>query len=166
MEIRPAVVADADALAEVHVLGWQAAYRGMMPQKYLDGLSVADRADGWRSWLATIQPPQAILVLDPGVAGFITVGADDEEPGVGRVYAIYVRPGSWGQGRGQALMAAGVRQLASSGSGFSEATLWVLEANVRARRFYQAAGWFADGGRLVDESRGFPLEEIRYRRRL
>jgi ribosomal protein S18 acetylase RimI-like enzyme len=61
-------------------------------------------------------------------------------------------------------MAEAVRRL--SDAGFREATLWVLETNDRARRFYEAVGWSLDGQRRVDESYGFALAEVRYRRSL
>ncbi len=47
---------------------------------------------------------------------------------------------------------------------FVEVTLWVLDSNVRARRFYEAGGWSTDGGQKLDESRGFPITQVRYRR--
>jgi hypothetical protein len=49
---------------------------------------------------------------------------------------------------------------------FNELTLWVLDSNVRARRFYEAGGWATDGVRKTDESRGFPIAQVRYRRSL
>ena len=49
-------------------------------------------------------------------------------------------------------------------AGFHQATLWVLDTNVRARRFYEAAGWSADGTVKRDERLGFPIREVRYRR--
>jgi hypothetical protein len=49
---------------------------------------------------------------------------------------------------------------------FEQATLWVLDSNIRARRFYEAGGWVADGARKVDESHGFPIAEVRYQRAL
>ncbi|GAA1611951.1 GNAT family N-acetyltransferase [Actinoplanes couchii] len=178
MPVRPALPADAAELAEIHVRTWQAAYAGLIPQDYLNSLEPAQREPGWRRWLSELRPPHAILVWAPsdpagtaspagsGLAGFITVAASrDPEPaarGIGEVYAIYVRDAHWGSGAGRELMAAGLRSLAASG--FTEATLWVLASNVRARRFYEAAGWVPDGAAKVDSSRGFPLEEIRYRR--
>ena len=48
-------------------------------------------------------------------------------------------------------------------AGYRQATLWVLESNERARRFYEAAGWWPDGKVKTDCSLGFPLAEIRYR---
>jgi Acetyltransferase (GNAT) family. len=61
-------------------------------------------------------------------------------------------------------MAEATRLLTDSGC--REAILWVLESNQRARRFYEAAGWRADGGHKIDESYGFPMSLVRYRRRL
>ena len=47
-----------------------------------------------------------------------------------------------------------------------EATLWVLEDNPRARRFYEAAGWEFDGGREIFSRGGVDAWEIRYHKRL
>jgi hypothetical protein len=51
-------------------------------------------------------------------------------------------------------------------AGYTQATLWVLGTNARARRFYAAAGWAQDGAVLEDASLGVPLAEVRYRRTL
>lgn len=170
MSVRAAVPGDAVALAEVHVRTWQAAYAGQIPQEYLDSLDPAQREPGWRRWLADLRPPAAILVWDSpeGLAGFVAIrpsrdpGAEPEE--TGEITAIYLLPAYWGRGAGRELMAAALGHLA--GAGFRKATLWVLGSNVRARRFYEAAGWRPDGAAKTDDSRGFPLDEIRYRREL
>jgi ribosomal protein S18 acetylase RimI-like enzyme len=170
MRTREAVAADADALGLVHVRSWQAAYRGLVPQSYLDGLDPQRRADVWRGWLAALEPPRAVLVLEhpaDGVVGFAEIGAS-RDPGAGRLVgelmSIYVLPIHWGQGGGRLLMDEAVRSLALAE--FREASLWVLATNARARRFYDAAGWSPDGGEKVDQSLGFPLAEVRYRRSL
>ena len=50
------------------------------------------------------------------------------------------------------------------GAGFTEATLWVLQGNERAPRFYEALGWQHDGAeRTQTELTGSPLHEVRYR---
>lgn len=43
MELRPALPADALAVARVHVRAWQVGYRGLLPAAYLDSL----RATVW-----------------------------------------------------------------------------------------------------------------------
>jgi hypothetical protein len=48
MEIRAATISDAYGIAEIQVAGWQAAYRGLMPDSLLDGLSVPKREEMWQ----------------------------------------------------------------------------------------------------------------------
>ena len=50
-------------------------------------------------------------------------------------------------------------------AGYTCITLWVLEANARARRFYHRAGFAPDGARHVLDDLG-GVTEIRYRRAL
>jgi len=169
--VRPARAEDAGQIALVHVRSWQGAYRGLIPQAYLEGLDVAQRTQMWERTLAETEDPNAgVLVADEGgsVVGFVGYFPSrdpDADPGlVGEIGAIYLLPGAWGGGIGRRLMDAAIDRLA--GAGFAQATLWVLDSNVRARRFYEAGGWSADGTAKQDDSRGFPLSEVRYRRSL
>ncbi len=171
MEIRPATAADAGRIAVVHVRSWQGAYRGLMPQEYLDGLDPAARAAGWERSLRELDWSRSgVLVAEEdgalaGFAGFGPARAEDEDPArVGEVRAIYLLPEAWGRGTGGRLMAAALARLTQAG--YAEAILWVLGTNARARRFYEAGGWAADGGTLDDDSRGFRISEVRYRRPL
>ena len=50
--IRAARVADAPQIALVHVRSWQCAYRGLLPQVYLDGLDPVQRVGRWERSLA------------------------------------------------------------------------------------------------------------------
>src|ERR1035437_2660596 len=45
--IRRAIVGDVRSIARTSVLGWQAAYRGVLPDDFLAGLSVDARAVAW-----------------------------------------------------------------------------------------------------------------------
>ncbi len=85
---------------------------------------------------------------------------DDDLPGgTSEVYAIYVHPDAWSTGAGRALMTEALVQL-----GDVAVVLWVLEDNHRARRFYERAGFVADGSRKHAEMPGGPIPEVRYRR--
>jgi hypothetical protein len=46
--IRKATPEDARAIAEVHVKSWRAAYRDLLPQDFLQGLSVDRREQQWQ----------------------------------------------------------------------------------------------------------------------
>lgn len=157
-------------IGSVHVRSWQVAYRGHFPQAYLDGLDAAQRGESWRGFFEQGFPGerQALFVveLDRGLVGFASVGPsrDEDADGAGEVTALYLLPDQWGQGLGRKLMAAAVGSLANFG--FDQATLWVLETNERARRFYEAGGWVFDGASKTDARRGFSIAEVRYRRSL
>jgi len=47
VQVRRAVTADAPRIADLHVRGWQAGYRGLLPQSLLDALDPAQRVPRW-----------------------------------------------------------------------------------------------------------------------
>jgi ribosomal protein S18 acetylase RimI-like enzyme len=165
--IRDACAHDAGDIAHVHVTTWRTAYRDLVPDWYLEGLDVARRTEVWRRLLSDKANGLRTFVVESGdrIIGFASTSPsrdEDVDPQVtGEVLAIYVDPGSWGAGAGRLLMDVACTSLA--GSGFRDATLWVLEGNARARGFYEIHGWQADGTVKHDDSRGFPVTEVRYR---
>jgi ribosomal protein S18 acetylase RimI-like enzyme len=166
VEIRQADEADARAIAEVRVRTWQKAYSEILPAEFLDALSVDEGESRWRSHLTAPTPGRRTWVAESAgrVIGFVTAGAPRDEgiaKNTGEVYAVYVVPESWDRGVGRELLAHAQREL--SGQGFSEAVLWVLAGNRRARTFYERAGWRADGGAKQDTFGGREVSEVRYR---
>lgn len=172
MEVRRATVEDAQRIGEVRVRSWQRGYLGLIPQNYLDSM---DPADGLAARVGRLRDANwssggcfVVIDDDDELTGFAEFGAtrDTDAPATrtGEVMSIYLIPQAWGEGHGRALMAAALRHLTECGYG--QVTLWVLDSNDRARRFYAAAGFAPDGETKVDESRGFPLTEVRYRRTL
>jgi GNAT superfamily N-acetyltransferase len=146
--IRAARPEDARPVAEVHVDSWRHTYRGVLPDEYLDRLSVDDRESMWLGAFADPDPKSGALVAeaDGHLVGFASFGPsrDEDVPdGTGEVPAIYVEPAALGTGVGRELFAAVTETLRDAG--FTRATLWVLEANASARRFYEKAGWSWDG---------------------
>lgn len=156
-------------MATLHVRSWQVAYRGQVPDAYLDDLSSEiDRRTAF--WIRVLgeaparRQHQLVAVDGDRVAGFVTFGPCQDEPGAGELYAIYLDPDFWGHGFGRALMEAAVRGLEADG--YATAVLWVLGTNERARRFYEIAGWAADGARRTEHRGDVELREVRYRRAL
>jgi GNAT superfamily N-acetyltransferase len=165
--VRPAVVGDARAIAQIHVDGWRAAYRGQMPDAFLDSLSVDRRAEDRRRDLATPRSPEhRTWAAEEGgrLVAFAITGPsrDPRAPSdVAELFAIYVDPARWGTGDGRSLLAHVLADL--RGRGRTAVTLWVLDGNARARRFYEAAGFACDGGEKLEPFGGATLREIRYR---
>ncbi|MEO1060207.1 MAG: GNAT family N-acetyltransferase [Actinomycetota bacterium] len=162
LEIRPLTVDDADQLGPVHVRAWQAAYRGIMPDDYLDGLDGTARAARWREHLGDVPADVVHLVgdLEGRIVGGVTVGTERDERRIGELYAINLDPDAFGTGVGQALFEAGEEALRSLGH--DEAVLWVVRENARARRFYERNGWLPDGTEKAVDFGGVDVVELRY----
>jgi ribosomal protein S18 acetylase RimI-like enzyme len=150
--IRPAVPEDAEATARIHVDSWAAAYT-------LRGFSFEQRLDQHRRLL-----PSFVAEVDGRIAGFVGVGASRDRDADGELYVIYVDPAQWGCGVGRELIRAGEERLRELG--YRHVVLWVLDDNPRARRFYEAAGWQADGERRPIEFLGQTVPEVRYAKQL
>ena len=171
--VRPATPDDAAAIADAHVRGWQVAYRGLVPDAVLDGFDVECRAAAWQGRLAVDPdgtPASWTWVVedaDGTVVGFCQAGVGRDEgvappDGAGEVYAIYLRPERRDEGFGRALFATAVERLEAAG--FDPLVVWVFEANAATRRFYEAAGFVADGARHPIDFEGVVVPEVRYQR--
>lgn len=163
LQIRLATPDDCAAVAAVHVESWQAAYAGLLDPAFLAGLSVDDREASWRAVLAAGQSELMVALAGDDVAGFASFGATrdaDAPPGRGELWALYVHPRSWSTGAGRELWRAAQARLAASG--FTSTSLWVLEGNSRAIRFYSAAGFSIDAGsEKAFELGGLMVNELR-----
>lgn len=163
--IRRAAVADAAAIAAIHVQAWQESYRGLIPDDYLNRLGVGERTRSHARWLEKEGQGASFLALDDGrPVGFVQCGRarGAPHPGWGEVYALYLLDEAKGLGHGRALMVAAADHLAERD--LMPFLLWVLTANFRAFGFYRHLGGavFAEkmerfGGAMLAES-GFRFE--------
>ena len=167
MVIRDATVDDALAVADAHIRSWQAAYRGLLPPEFLDELGDhLEARTRWWSRLLTSDPDDVLVAEEDGiVVGFARVAkCRDADHGllhkVGEVQAIYLVESAWDKGLGRELMAAAEARLAARR--LTSMCVWVLGANRRARRFYEAAGWHADGVEKTETIPEATLHEVRY----
>jgi ribosomal protein S18 acetylase RimI-like enzyme len=171
--VRAMTEADIDAVATVQVRGWQAGYAGIVPDAVLAALDPAVNAAHRRARPVVAGTHTLVAVADGEVIGFTSFGpyrvqgpGDEFDPAIGELYAIYVSPDRWGAGAGRALIDA--CRVALAAEGYPEFRLWVLEANDRARRFYERAGMAPDGARemYTPPNSTTELPEIRYAARL
>ena len=166
--VRQARLADADALGHVHVRAWQEAYRGVMPDDFLDGLDPAQRAQMWRDRLRAPEPGIEVLVAIEGgaVVGFAVIGPlrGGSPESTGELQAINLAPATWRRGIGSRLLTAAQERLAELG--YDRALLWVAVDNERARRFYEQHGWSPTGERRSEDVLGVTLEQLAYDRSL
>ena len=163
--VREAALDDAPAIARIQVRSWRAAYRGLMPDAVLDGLSAAEREERWTEILGGEGAGAFTLVAQLGdaVVGFCSIVLPSRDPdadaATGEVAALYVDPAHWGGGAGRVLLDAALARVPPER--FTHVTLWVLAGNARARRFYAAAGFRTDGAEASHAASG--AREVRLR---
>lgn len=171
-DIRRASVADAEAIANLHGRSFLATYPDL--EKTIAGINqgLSRRVT---LWIERIESPPAgcatfVAQEDLRIHGFIHMGPsrddDDKRGGTGQIFSIHVEPPRWGSGIGNRLLDHALDFLRSSG--FSEATLWVVAGNDRARKFYEALGWRLDGSQrreilAVEGPDGDEVDVVRYR---
>lgn len=167
-QIRAAIPPDAAAIAAVHVAAWRESYAGLVPERVLASLSVADRAARWQGILSR---PEAfddtatfLAEGEGGVLGFASCGAQRtptlrDQGFTAEISAIYILRAAQRRGLGAALMAALARALLTRGH--PAASLWVLERNAPARRFYERLGGEVVG-RKEEQREAMTLHELAY----
>lgn len=163
IEVRSMGLDDIDAVSAVRVSGWQAAYAGIVPQSYLDTMSIEkDAAQRRQHTTAASQVENFVSTEDGVVTGWAAIGprAGDARGEAAELYALYVRPDRIGTGVGRRLLEA-ARSWATE-RGYRGMELWVLADNVRARQFYARAGFWPDGMERVEEYDGVALRDLHY----
>ena len=170
---------------------WFAAYDGIIAPALIDRATAPDggarirqsfRTRPWQRMIAAVArgpTPERDTASDTaGIVGYASFGPERDvldmpwphpltpagsDGEVAELYALYVHPAWWSTGTGRALMDRVLAKVTMAG--YTCITLWVLEANARARRFYARAGFTPDGARHVLDDLGGVIE-VRYRRAL
>jgi len=159
MNFRRAAACDADRIAQLHAESWRRTYRGMMRDEFLDGDVLSNRCEAWRDLMSSVGDGKLVLLAEEGanLAGFICVTGDEDVLWGSYIDNLHVGSGYMRRGVGRALMGHAARWLGDTYSR-SSVYLWVMRANDRARRFYEALGASNAGERsLLDPGGGSAL---------
>lgn len=165
-QIRAAEQSDSEGIARVHTLSWQSAYRGLLPNEWLDALRWEDRKVRWDAILSTSTRGKVFVALNTQntIVGFASIGEsrdeDIDQARVHELYAIYLAPEHWGKGIGTALFQAVMKEVPDSAIRME---VWVLDDNGRGRGFYESQGFELDGATKLAQIDEYQLEEVRYR---
>ena len=159
--IREATAADIGALASIQSAASTLGYAGIFdagtspPTLQRFSLRWATLMARPRSWIGVLEVDGEVAA---GIAVQASPDADVDGHDVAEVCSFYVHPRYWGERRGRPLFEQALAE--ADALGFTTIRLWVLEANVRARRIYEEAGWVLDGAaREVEPG----VRELRYR---
>lgn len=145
MNIRKAVLEDAEGIAKVHVDSWRTTYKGIVPDSFLENMSYAEREELWKKVISE----SAVLVAENEeghIIGFASGGKErsgDYPVFQGELSAIYLLEDAQGKGVGKKLLEEIMSVLKDQG--LTSMLVFVLKENP-ATHFYQALG-----GEIVDE---------------
>ena len=159
MEIRyVASVDDPLKIGKVYEESWKYAYRGIIPQDYLDSIP----AGRWTSFIDHPDWKTLVCVEDGRIVGTscFYFSRFEQFPGWGEVISLYLLPEYMGKGYGKRLLETAVTELRKLG--YADIFLWVLEENSRARRFYERFGFLPTGDFLETAIGGKALREVQY----
>lgn len=167
-EIRPATLADAKAVAQVHAQVLQTIYEGIVPAEQLAAQPMDKRVKYWREAIEFGEPQVQVANWDGQIVGLVGYDRSRDpktKPTVGEIWAIYVPEAHWDKGIGLALWDAAREGLEDEGC--TTVTVWVPLRLERALRFMELAGF----KRELNTARttpvgGVKIEEIRLKRAL
>ncbi len=138
--IRSATVEDAAGIGSIQVLTWRDAYRGLISEETLSGMTGREIALYVTEIVQGEHDGEFALVTEScGRLATFCIGGPErscESPNdghSGEIYSMYVLPEFQGMGIGRKLSASGRATLASYGR--AELALWVLEGNERTIGF-------------------------------
>ncbi len=163
IRFRPGTVDDIPAISDAYIRAVRGSYDGILPNDYLDGLSVEARTKVFSERRAEHEDTYQLLIAedgDAGVVGFIDHAARDAENfhHESYIFSFYVVPEFQRRGLGGLLFRACLRQIRSNCYG--SVCLDTFEANPY-RRFYEQMG-----GKVIasgeHEHSGKPLPTVVY----
>jgi len=162
LHIRPAVLDDAPACAEIHCKGWEAAYADFIPAEAIAERR-ARRPAQWPEWLAGGKSNHYVAVLDGRVVGFLGLRLPGERENLPECYyevgGLYLHPDVYRRGIGRQLMQFAEERAREKGK--TAMMLWVFEDNAPSRRFYEACGYSPDSA-MEEHEYGRTLRLLRY----
>lgn len=159
MEIR-FITKDDDPLeiSNIYERSWKSAYKGIIPQEYLDSIP----SGRWVNGIGKAGINHLILIEKEKTIGAASFCKSRWEKygDYGEVVSLYFLPDYMGKGYGGLLLSRCVEELKQRG--FHKVLLWVLEENHRARKFYKKNGFVCSGVNMEDKLGGKELREVLY----
>ena len=164
IKIRQAQLQDTEAIAEIKVIGWQRAYRGIIEDEYLDAMSVSQQIDVIKKY-----PSESVFVAeeDHEIVGFCRFYDydkpvyEDEEIDC-EIREIYVKPDRKRMGIGSKLFDYTLKYFKQKGK--KKLYLGCFKENSNARKFYEKMGGIsADGQDMQVGGKCYPTVSYVYR---
>lgn len=144
-QIRLATLEDAPRCADIHGRSWMFAYGDIVGKELIENYN-ARWPFVWAKMLENNTDTHYVILDGDAIVGFTSINPSrdaDAPDGMFELRGLYLDPDYIGKGYGKCAMDF-VKSEASN-RGYNAVSLWVLEQNNRAKRFYKKAGFTPDG---------------------
>lgn len=152
--IRYANENDSLGIGKVYCRSWKEAYKGIIPQAFLDSLTSKEQKISVKNNIVYEDNSEIVGIVNFGM------GRDAEIENIGEIRSIYVLPEYWSCGIGKKLFKAASDRLKNEG--YTSFYLWVLDENKRAKAFYERMGMYITNETRNINISGKDLREIKY----
>lgn len=159
VEIRSALLEDINQIAQIHVDSWGVAFEGLMPQGYISSYNPDVRRKEWNSIIQTESECVIVAERDQQVVGFLSYYINPTHSDVIELSKLYLSPYLYRQGVGTQLMNA-FNQVVKA-EAIKRISLYVLDSNQSAMKFYQKLGFVETGEFEKTEYDGETIIDIR-----
>lgn len=137
---------DEATLAYIQTESWKAGFKDILPADVLQNCTQPDKVTAMYRRLLAQNIGNGYLLKTDGHPHWIAwwdATREKDMPGYAELICIHSLQENWRQGYGSKMMDIVLRDIAAAG--FSKVMLWVFEANIRARRFYETHGFITHG---------------------
>ncbi|MBP5604610.1 MAG: GNAT family N-acetyltransferase [Ruminiclostridium sp.] len=145
-------------ISDIYEKSWKYAYKDIIPQSYLDSIPTGR----WAGRISNNGMNSLVLLLNGTIIGTAGLCGSRWERFAdhGEIVSIYFLPEYMGKGYGTLLLKRCIEEL--NRLGYDRILLWVLEDNIRARKFYERNGFAFTGEYMTDNIGGKELREMMY----
>lgn len=145
-------------ISKIYESSWKYAYKGMIPQDYLDSIPMGQ----WANSISKVGMNNLVLIENGMMIGTASFCKSRWEKyrDYGEIVSIYFLPDYIGKGYGRLLLNRCIEELKQCG--FRKVLLWVLEDNHRARKFYEKNGFICSEIFMDDNIGGKDIREVLY----
>lgn len=162
ISIRKGTKKDSELISRIYAESWRSAYKGMVPDEYLNDLKDDFWVEKFQMWISEDIFKVKIIYADNKAAGAAAYGKsrDEKFADYAEICSFYLIPEYFRKGLGTALMKSVIDEIYNEG--YKHCYLWVLDANSNARMFYENMGFRCNNDQYNFKILNKDLTDLRY----
>ena len=138
VNIREANAEDMELIANLYVMNWKKTYVGLLPDNFLNGLTVNDGINKWQEYLTKEKHRIFVAYENENFLGFSACKEDEELKNCLYLDSLHVSESSRGKG-------VGTKLINTVGSyayikGYEHMSICIVKGNDKAKRIYEKMG--------------------------